>query len=483
MRYSPAVHRPNAEAPKTLAAHSSDMILRESIAYAVAHGICMAQPLASGGPSSFTHAPFSLFPTPIPESSWDEAVALGPIFARLVDRVAHDREWLLGVLEELGGSDEFTNRLIGLWTAAGSSQPLTLGLHRSDYMIDAATGRLLQVELNTIASSFGCLSARVSRMHAYLVERYRLPSRSLPENAANEALPAAMAQAHGCYCAQQGIEPESAVVLFVVQDGESNAFDQLFLEYELFRAHGVRVERRSLAQIDASVELGARGQIEVGGAEVSVVYFRAGYTPRDYPSEREWRARETLERSLAVKCPSVAYHLVGAKKVQQALAVPGALDHLVDVESERARISASFAGLWQLSPETEEVQQDALAHPENYVLKPQREGGGNNLYGAELRRTLGSLDQHAKSAYILMSRIVPEAQEHVHVRAGATEVGPAISEMGIFTAYIGDGPPDARVAVRNSHAGHILRTKLAGVDEGGVALGFACLSSPELVPG
>ena len=52
----------------------------------------------------------------------------------------------------------------------GEQQPVRLGLHRSDYMLhrpaaapgeDAAPVGILQVELNTIASSFGCLSTKV----------------------------------------------------------------------------------------------------------------------------------------------------------------------------------------------------------------------------------------------------------------------------------------------------------------------------------
>ena len=36
---------------------------------------------------------------------------------------------------------------------------MEVGLLRSDYMVDAPTGKLLQVEVNTIAASFACLSA------------------------------------------------------------------------------------------------------------------------------------------------------------------------------------------------------------------------------------------------------------------------------------------------------------------------------------
>jgi glutathione synthase len=56
---------------------------------------------------------------------------------------------------------------------------------------------------------------------------------------------------------------------------------------------------------------------------VSVLYLRAGYSPNDYPSDTEWKARWLMEACNAVSCPSAAYQLVGAKKIQQDLANPG----------------------------------------------------------------------------------------------------------------------------------------------------------------
>ena len=53
------------------------------------------------------------------------------------------------------------------------------------------------------------------------------------------------------------------------------------------------------------------------------MYFRAGYEPGHYPSQNEWDARYLIEKSGAIKCPSIHYHLAGTKKVQQALAKPG----------------------------------------------------------------------------------------------------------------------------------------------------------------
>ena len=59
---------------------------------------------------------------------------------------------------------------------------------------------------------------------------------------------------------------------------------------------------------------------------------------------------------------------------------------------------------------TSQVLQDAAEHPDRYVLKPQREGGGNNLYGPQLKERLEN--KEGLSAYILMQRIRPPVQRY-----------------------------------------------------------------------
>ena len=67
------------------------------------------------------------------------------------------------------------------------------------------------------------------------------------------------------------------------------------------------------------------------------------------------------------------------------------------------------AGLWSLedldNPETAKVLQQAQEQPDLFVLKPQREGGGNNLYGEEMLEKLRQ--RKGLAAYILMQRIRP----------------------------------------------------------------------------
>ena len=78
------------------------------------------------------------------------------------------------------------------------------------------------------------------------------------------------------------------------------------------------------------------------------------YTPDQYPSEIEWSARLMLERSLAIKCPSIHYHLAGTKKVQQRLAEKGMLEYFFPGPENAAKVEkirSIFTGLYELSKE------------------------------------------------------------------------------------------------------------------------------------
>ena len=61
-------------------------------------------------------------------------------------------------------------------------------------------------------------------------------------------------------------------------------------------------------------------------------------------------------------------------------------------------------------------------------------------------------------------------------RAGEAVEMDTLSELGIYGTFV---RKDASVLI-NRAAGHLLRTKAASSDEGGVAAGFAVLDSPLL---
>jgi len=277
----------------------------------------------------------------------------------------------------------------------------------------------------------------------------------------------------------------AAVVAMVVQPGERNQMDQRKLEHALFDVAGIPLLRITLAELAARavVDDATRALVVDGAVDVSVVYYRAGYAPDDYPTDVEWDARRLVEGSLAVKCPSAAYQLAGTKKVQQALAAPGAVERFCDGDDDDpAALRTLFAGLYDLdeaAPDAAAAVAAAIAQPDAYVLKPQREGGGNNLYGADLVAALETMTPSQRAAFILMERIVSDPKPGALVRNGHVAAGDCVAELGIYAAFLADRADGS--VLHNSVCGHLLRQKLVGVNEGGVAAGFAVLSSPKLV--
>ena len=191
-------------------------------------------------------------------------VELQPAFGRLVDAVARDAVWLEETLQETAASDEFTRKLLEMRRdadAAGLLQTCSLGLLRSDYMLDApggdaadGSGKALQVELNTIASSFGCLSSVISGLHAYIAQKYEATPGVLPPNNAREGLCAGLAAAHMEFARQ--FPPTDLVprrVAMVVQPGERNQMDQRMLEHGLWDGYGIDLRRVTLLDVSAAL--------------------------------------------------------------------------------------------------------------------------------------------------------------------------------------------------------------------------------------
>ena len=485
---------------------------------------------ASAPSAALVHAPLSVEPAPIQRAAFESALAASRDFNTLAAAVAADPGWLETTLAPAAAAgDDFTARLLALRraTARTPETDLALAITRSDYLTDAPSGgTLLQVELNTIASSFGCLGACASALHASAAAKAGWGADDLarlPPNAAKEAIAAALAAG----AKASGVE--NGIALFIVQPGERNAFDQAALAEQAWTAHGLVTVRATLEEVAERGRLrGAEGDgpvedpaapdggrpgrlLTFDGAPVAVAYLRAGYAPTDYPTEACWLGRALLERSTAAVCPTAAWQLAGSKKIQQALAGPGVTESFLAragaspaaVAASASRVRSHYAGLWSLDPGDHasaaspdgkaalaSLLGDAAARPAAFVLNPQREGGGNNTYGdalaAAAQRGIESLKAGGDGglgAFILMQRILPDPHGATLVRAGeVVGVGQTacVSELGIFGAWLGRGG-GAAPPLLNEPAGHLVRTKPAGADEGGVAAGFAVLSSPFLV--
>jgi glutathione synthase len=443
-------------------------------------------------------APTTLFPTPFPKVAFQEASDVQLSFNELYVKVASDIQWLGKILIELAEFDpDFTGKLWETYQKAekiGIVQPLSLGIFRSDYMVNSIEGekpQIKQVEFNTVSVSFGGLSSKVAEVHKYLnVNRHYddkttfYQDENLPLSESIEGLSKGLAD--GDFSYNNGSEDSNTVILVVVQEKERNVFDQRLLEYALLKNHGIRSVRLTLREIDTKTyvdESTNKLYIKATNDEVSVVYFRSGYAPSDFTEQKHWDNRLILETSKSIKAPSLLTQLAGAKKIQQILTEESTLKLFLKdkSEAELRQILDTFVQIYPLddSEKGKEAKKLALKEPQNFVLKPQREGGGNNIYKEDIPKFLSELPEREWGAYILMELIHPEIHRNKILRNGEIFNEPIVSELGRFGTIVFN--QETGEVLKNRDSGWLLRSKFNSSNEGGVAAGFGCVDSVVLV--
>ncbi|KAK7430084.1 Glutathione synthetase [Neonectria magnoliae] len=507
--------------PPSLKAEEREALIETVKDWSIGNGLAVRPPptviSAETDPKgiSAVTVPVTLFPSPFPRQCFAQAKSVQRTYNELYAAVSRDEKFLAQVVKEVEGGDEFIRNLWNVHQkvkAEGYSQPLSLGLFRSDYMVHQDTSTLTptlqvkQVEFNTIAASFGGLSTYTSLLHKYLAKtEYSLldtpipeGSLDLPENTTAHGLAAGIEAAYLAY-PESELKHEKAVI-FLVQGGERNVFDQRHLEYQIAKASpSIPVFRLRYADILKHTSLAdtpkrqllyrlPRSQSKV--YEVAVVYMRSGYDPNDYPGQEAWDARYHLERSHAIKCPTILTQLAGTKKVQQILttpktpSVPSALSKFIrDDTDDVAELWRTFTNIYPMDTSDAglEARKKALDPQlcQAYVLKPQREGGGNNIYRSSIPAFLKSVPEAHWGSFILMELITPPPVHNIILRNGNLEEGGVICELGVYGTCLWD--QNTGEVRRNEEAGHLLRTKGDKSEEGGVAAGFGCMDSVTLV--
>ena len=115
-------------------------------------------------------------------------------------------------------------------------------------MLDTRSGMPLQVEVNTVSTSFMGLGSKVTLLHQHLAEYtkgnidddMKLKKENMPTN--DSLNQAAKTLCEGWKC----MECENASILMVVQEGETNIFDQRLISQKVFETIGVKTIRKTL---------------------------------------------------------------------------------------------------------------------------------------------------------------------------------------------------------------------------------------------
>ncbi|CAK0860905.1 unnamed protein product [Prorocentrum cordatum] len=446
-----------------------------------------------------------------------------------MDKVALNLPWLRASLAETAKVDEICRRLLGISERVygpgkkDHSRDIRLHIMRNDFMLESTVGSSgfagRQIELNMIAASFSTHCADLTEVHRYALVKYipRLRpdcdaqdvhealQQALPRSPNTDGIAAALAQAQRVYANRWKPTGKPRVVLFISSEKENNELDHRKLEISLFKNHKVLTVRRSLAALSAQCSTllaplepagfdgaaaadGSRGPqaLLVDGHEVAVAYFREGYWPGQFcPAEECWTARETIEISEAVKCPSAPAQLAGMKKVQQLLSQAHELRRFAP-DGVGQRLRRCFARQEDPSAESEEAKQAVRAakdDPASWVMKPQVEGSGDLLFGVDIPKTLGAKSRDELAEFILMERISPPVVPSAVLRAEPSRraepvVRRSVSELGIFGAFLADGTE----VLQNVALGPLLRSKAKDTSQGGVFVGNAVVDVPLLVP-
>ncbi|XP_070157310.1 glutathione synthetase isoform X2 [Polyergus mexicanus] len=413
----------------------SEEKLRESIDKAIdwtlMHGISMRS-AKNYNKDQVQILPFTLIPSSFPEKPFFTVKSVQVLLNELIHKIAYDKEFLTNSLKSTIQADPFTAKLFRIYEMVyeeGFSQSISLGLLRSDYLLHNDSCKIKQVEINTVATSFAALATVTSQYHRYILGELghtKEACEQIPEN--------------------------NAIIGFC---------EGLIHAWKLYN------------NTDANMI-------------VAVVYYRSGYELEAYPTEKEWDIRLLIERSQAIKCPSVQYHLAGTKKVQQSLTQSSVLKKFLKDETSVARVQEIFTGLYTLdfNKDGEKAVEMGINKPNKFVLKPQREGGGNNIYNEDIRTWLSSMrDSQERTAWILMDRIFPPLQKNYLIRAVEEpskdnfDLSEVVTELGVYGVIIGD----SNNIILNKQVGHILRTKSSSEDEGGIVAGIGALDSPYLI--
>eukprot|EP00045_Choanoeca_perplexa_P015534 m.196593 g.196593 ORF g.196593 m.196593 type:complete len:504 (-) comp17015_c0_seq11:3282-4793(-) len=478
--------------------------------YAMAQGITVEvkqDTPAFGRGKRFRTAPFAICPTPTPQAAFERARNVQPIVNELVVAVSQDDAMLTNSLRTTCQVDEFTAGIFKVYEAGKlakmdqyGSKAIFANLIRNDFMLHCEAGQdykdaaIYNVEINTIASSFGVLSNQICNMHKHIYGSFNRPDvvAAVPENNTRHNLVLAFKTFHTTYLKHRtpALPRANVVIAMVVQPQETNLCDQRLIEHDLWAEHNIRLIRVTFEQVAKHACLDPKTSallytLSTGEqVELSTVYFRAGYTPEDLPTPQHWAARTLMEQSQAIKCPNAACHLVGTKKMQQVLAKREVLEQYLSPEHAE-QVLSTFTTLVSLdasdysSQEAFDTQlEDVYRNPADWVLKPQREGGGNNYYGQEAIDMLKSLSVEARQGYILMAMIKPPVVTVTGLSETAV-VGSmaATTEFGFYGTHLQVfGEP-----ALNATAGYLMRTKAASSHETGVAAGFGLLDVPTLV--
>lgn len=400
-------------------------------------------------------ASITLQPYLICKKVFEKALKLQPHYHNLLQESMKHPEFT-ELIRCTGEADEFTKKLLDCMKL----EVMELVVLRSDYMI-TEQDNLRQVELNTMSVSLWGLSPKVRRLHKVLNKTVNI----VDDN-----------QVSLCELFVKGVEVWKAkhikddvhgepCVLMIVQENEGNVFDQSAVVCELME-RGVNVRRIPFDQLLSRATFDKDGIMCLDGTElVAIVYWRTAYRPEDYPSENHWLLRRKIEAASLILCPSIKTQLAGMKKMQEWWYFSSQKNGSDKLAQALSNVCDCFGKFFK-----DYHKKDINVA---FVLKPQREGGGNNLYDNDIPERWHPRYYVAQELFYPQTFSTKILLDNGKLTVGAVEE--AVCEIGIYSGYLADS--DGSCLANIPYAGYLARTKAKSAREGGFVVGISALDS------
>ena len=195
-----------------------------------------------------------------------------------------------------------------------------------------------------------------------------------------------------------------------------------------------------------------------------------------------------IELSTAIKCPNVDTFLCTFKVFQHSLQKSEVMSRFFPEPLIANDISRFFAKIFYVKDMTHDEKTHIFGEIRSdlhkYILKPQKEGGGNNYYNEEILKLLPpeggdleNLNPVLKNSMI-MERINPPELETYVLHENKLKRILSISELSVYGIVLSTAE---KKMVINENAGYLVRTKDKSTQEGGIVSGFSAVDLPYLV--
>ncbi|XP_065896139.1 glutathione synthetase-like isoform X2 [Dysidea avara] len=421
--------------------------------------------------------PITLWPSVYPKKHYEFLLQVQMDYNLLVDKLSSD-VLLMESLQRIIQHDDFVRRLVEIYNKVSltKQQPISIAIQRCDYLLhiehseEADSGIRVApklVEMNTIAPAFAAITENVANVHKVLQVKYQ--DGDFKEQYRGQILdPDAVSMVcRAMAIAWKEYGQPKAAILMVINENESNIFELGKFELKLAIEYQIKVLRHTFGELDNVATIKSDNRLIVNDTEIAIVYYRSGYHPNLFPTEKQWSAYLMLEQSQAVKCPPISHHLCTLKRIQQVFSNPNVLESFFNDPTMLERIKSTLVGLYPLDegPEGDEVIEMALKNPEKFVLKTQREATAKCYLDEDedIREKLTQiLKMESRVTYTLMDRINYPTQEYAMVGNDSKHhLLQTCPEIGIFGVFVRNGEK----VLMNSSAGYSVRHVSPNMDE------------------